>query len=63
MKLLLLVLGLGLASAFQVSKVTPGQVKVKQGGRFQVICTTDNWWEVRSAFSFLFYFLSLFFIF
>ena len=33
-------------SAFQVTKVYPKNVKVKQGGTFKVVCTTDYWYEV-----------------
>ena len=32
-------------SAFRVKSVSPSQVKVKQGGSFTVMCTTDNWYE------------------
>ena len=37
---------LGAVSAFQVTKVFPKNVKVKQGGTFKVVCTTDYWYEV-----------------
>ena len=37
---------LGAASAFKVTKVSPSQVKVKQGGTFKVTCTVDYWYEV-----------------
>ena len=36
----------GAVSAFQVTKVFPKNVKVKQGGTFKVVCTTDYWYEV-----------------
>ena len=36
----------GAVSAFSVKKVYPGQVKVKEGRPFKVICTTSGWYEV-----------------
>ena len=37
----------GAVSAFRVKKVSPTEVRVKEGHPFKVICTTDNWYEVR----------------
>ena len=37
----------GAFSAFRVKKVSPTEVRVKEGHPFKVICTTDNWYEVR----------------
>ena len=34
------------AWAFHVSKVTPKEIRVKEGHPFKVICTADNWYEV-----------------
>ena len=42
----LLLLGASV-SAFRVKSANPSSVKVKQGNSFKVICTTDNWYEVR----------------
>ena len=42
----LLLLGASV-SAFRVKSASPSSVKVKQGNSFKVICTTDNWYEVR----------------
>merc|ERR1711936_1272200 len=35
----------GAVSAFRVKKVSPTEVRVKEGHPFKVICTTDNWYE------------------
>ena len=45
----LLLVGAVSVSAFRVKSVSPSQVKVKQGGSFKVMCTTDNWYEVRKS--------------
>ena len=37
----------GAFSAFRVKKVSPTEVRVEEGHPFKVICTTDNWYEVR----------------
>ena len=37
----------GAVSAFRVKKVSPTEVRVEEGHPFKVICTTDNWYEVR----------------
>ena len=42
----LLLLGASV-SAFRVKSANPSSVKVKLGKPFRVICTTDNWYEVR----------------
>ena len=44
----LLLLGASV-SAFRVKSANPSSVKVKQGNSFKVICTTDNWYEVRKT--------------
>ena len=41
----LLLVGAVSVSAFKVKSVSPSQVKVRLGGSFKVICTTDNWYE------------------
>ena len=51
----LLLLGASV-SAFRVKSASPSSVKVKQGNSFKVICTTDNWYEVRKT---VFFFLLL----
>ena len=50
MKIIYLSLLLGAASAIKVEKVSPSQVKVKQGGSFAVTCTADDWYEVSLIF-------------
>ena len=37
------------ALAFRVSKVTPKEIRVKEGHPFKVILTTDNWYEVSKS--------------
>ena len=36
----------GAVRAFRVSKVTPKEIRVKEGHPFKIICTTDDWYEV-----------------
>ena len=50
MKIILYTLLLvGAVSAFRVKKVTPREIRVKEGHPFKVICTTDNWYEVSQT--------------
>ena len=55
----LLLLGASV-SAFRVKSANPSAVKVKQGNSFKVICTTDNWYEVRKRQRNLMCFLTFF---
>ena len=55
----LLLLGASV-SAFRVKSANPSSVRVKQGNSFKVICTTDNWYEVRKNSFILFFSLSCF---
>ena len=50
MKIILYTLLLvGAVSTFEVKKVTPGEIRVKEGHPFKVVCTTDNWYEVSQT--------------
>ena len=48
MKIILysLLLAGAVRAAFHVSKVTPKEIRVKEGHPFKIICTTNKWYEV-----------------